>query len=218
MQNNKETQAQQNHKGFTQRILNIDWSEHFPPVLSKQDSPDTEEVRLSDQETVRNFMLQNGDYIFEKCQWQTQFLSEEYSMGKFNYYDGVGDFFAFHAQNKIVGTFVGNVSDWSTYYLRSCAILPEFQGRGYFSKFLMKLFSVLSDNGINRAETEVSPSNIGEIYLFNKLNFNITGYRTSERWGTSIHFTKFLNASHEKSFLDRFCDGVRPQLNQRPTQ
>jgi hypothetical protein len=48
--------------------------------------------------------------------------------------------------------------------------------------------------------------------VFNKLEFNVNGIALSERWGTLIHFTKILNSTGEKVFLDQFCVGTRPQV------
>jgi ribosomal protein S18 acetylase RimI-like enzyme len=205
MQN--ETGKLKKSDGLTKRVLDIDWLNYFPLLLSSH-----EEIRESDHKTVLGFMNQNGNNIFNRSTEENGFMLEKHNPAKTNFYDEAGDFFVFLSHQEIVGTFVGNVSDWSTYYLRSCAIIPEFQGRGYFSKFLQHLISVLKKHGVKRVEGDVSPSNIAEVHLFNKLNFNVTGYRASDRWGSVIHFTKFIDEENEVFFLDRFCDGVRPQL------
>jgi hypothetical protein len=33
----------------------------------------------------------------------------------------------------------------------------------------------------------------------------------SERWGSLLHFTKFLSEKHQKVFLDQFCASIQYQ-------
>jgi hypothetical protein len=95
--------------------------------------------------------------------------------------------------------------------MRSMAILPSFQGQGLFQDFLSHLFNVLKAHGVNRVTGDVSPSNLVSSHIFNKMQFNVTGYTVSDRWGALTQFTKFLNPRTEAVFLDSFCAGIRPQ-------
>jgi len=107
------------------------------------------------------------------------------------------------------------LTERSQFRVRNCSILPAFQGGGRYQSLLRHLISVLGENGIDRIEGDVAPSNLGHIHVLNKLKFNITGFNLSERWGALVHFTHFTNPKPEKVFLDQFCDGVKPQLQKR---
>lgn len=91
-------------------------------------------------------------------------------------------------------------------------MIPEYQGNGNYQKLLLHLLHVLSTHGVERVEGDVAPSNLGHIHVLNKLQFNITGFSISDRWGTMLHFTKFLRKETESLFLNQFCHGVKPQL------
>ena len=195
-------------------MLSLDWADYFPFSLSADTS-----VEVSDIESFISFVTQNYENLFGG---ENGFPIEDFTPQKLRYYQEAGDFFAFVSKNRTVGIFVGTTTDWSTYYLRTAAILPEHQGHAYFGRLLARLFDILAEAGVQRVEGDVSSGNLKQIHTFNKLQFNITGYRVSDRGGL-IHFTKFLSKQHEARFLKQFCackpqqDSTEPQLERRTT-
>src|SRR6185503_19487640 len=101
--------------------------------------------------------------------------------------------------------------DWSTYHIRFCAFLPEYQGRQLLQRFFPTFFRILKQAGVERIETETSPSNLAIMHIMNRFHFNVTGTLMSERWGALVRFTKFLDEESERVFLQQFCTGIKYQ-------
>lgn len=144
----------------------------------------------------------------------TGFIQEEFTPQKIRYYQSASDCFLIFDGSRAVGCVIGGCLDWSTFYLRYVVVLPEYQGRGIWKSVLRLLLQVLSVSGVDRFEIETPSSNLIEVHLFNQLQFNLTGFKVSERWGTMAHFTKFLNKKNEKAYIEQLCTGIAPQLDQ----
>jgi hypothetical protein len=128
------------------------------------------------------------------------------------YYRAAGDFFEFVHDGCTVGLLIGTPIDWGSYYIRSAAALPRYQGKQIIQRFFPVLFEQLKRAGVERVEADTSPSNMATMHLLTRLRFNMTGTVLSERWGANVRFTKFLDAASEAVFLDQFCSGVKYQL------
>ena len=178
---------------LSKEFYGISWEDYFPRNLAPGSS-----VELSNFEEFSEFLKKH----------EARSLDEKTRVA---YYRIAGDYFAFRHEGVLAGVFVGTPVDWSTYYLRYALILPEFRLKGLWQGFLTHFLSVLKKYGIERVEGDVSPSNLGQIHTFNKMQFNITGMQVTERWGTVLKFTKYLSGASESQFLDRFCEGVQPQ-------
>jgi hypothetical protein len=114
-----------------------------------------------------------------------------------------------------VGLLVCTPLDWSSYYVRSAALLPEYQGRQAIQHFLSGvLFPELAFAGVERVELDTSPSNLAMMHIATRLRFNPTGTLLTERWGALVHFTRYLTADGERVFLDKFCEGPRYQTRE----
>lgn len=193
---------------LSEKIWGIHWNEHFPYKINDDDIT----AHHSSFEEFGAFAADNFSRIFENDKYPTSFLWLEHSPFKMRYYKEVGDFFIFKHGNKTIGGFVGNPIDWSSYYVRSFALLPEYEGRHIVFLFLKHFFKILEFHGIERVEADTSPSNTTIIQLTSRLRFNIAGTLLSERWGALTHLVKFFSKKHETVFLQQFCAGVRPQL------
>lgn len=135
---------------------------------------------------------------------------------KARYYDFAADFIEFERQGETIGLLIGAPTDWSTYYIRSAAVLPEFQGRQFIQHFFSRvLFGFLGAAGVERVELDTSPSNVAMMHIVTRLRFNVTGTLLTERWGAQTHFTKFLHPEREEIFLRQFCSGIKYQLRER---
>lgn len=202
-----QNEASLEKKSFSSRIYGIDWSKYFPLKIA-----DDEEIRMVDYTTAMNFVKENHAEIFELEQWGNPFFKEELTAAKQCYYEEVADCFLFYKGDLCYGLHIGNPIDWASYYIRYSALKKEFRNQGRSQAFTNYLINTLRENSIARIEIDIAPSNLPNIHIHNKLQFNINGITLSERWGALLHFTKILNPAGEKVFLDRFCVGNRPQI------
>jgi hypothetical protein len=134
------------------------------------------------------------------------------------YYRAAGDFFEFVHEGRTVGLLIGTPIDWGSYYIRSAAALPSYQGKKVIQRFFPVLFEHLKRAGVERVEADTSPANMATMHLLTRLRFNMTGTVLSERWGAHVHFTKFLDEASEGVFLEQFCSGVKYQLRERRSE
>ncbi len=189
-------------------IWNINWNDYFPFNINQKGFV----AEYSTHEEFSAFAKVHFARVFRQDSYQTSFLWSESGTAKTRYYKEAGDFFVFKMNQKTIGGFVGTPIDWSSYYLRSFALLPEYEGHQILSLFLKHLFKCLEEVGVERIEGDTSPSNLTIIQILTRLRFNITGMTLSERWGSQLRLSKFLSTKHEQVFLDQFCFGARPQL------
>jgi GNAT superfamily N-acetyltransferase len=132
------------------------------------------------------------------------------------------DVFLFRVKEETVGLVLAHPTDWSTYYVRSTALLAEYRARGVLPRFLEHFYGPLRKVGVERIETDVSPSNQPVIRLHIREGFVVTATSTSERWGALVHFTKFLGEESENIFLRQFCispvlSGITPNEKRSPS-
>ena len=192
---------------FSKGIWNIDWDEHLPFALST----DGTTVEYSTFERASSFLAAHLAAIVEEEPSASPFLQRATTEAKTRYLRQNADYFEFKDGDVTAGMMICTPVDWSTYYIRLTAILPEYHGRKLPQRLLPKLFEVLKGAGVERVETETSPSNLAVMHIMNRFRFNVTGTVLSERWGALVRFTKFLDDESEQVFLRQFCTGIRYQ-------
>jgi hypothetical protein len=116
------------------------------------------------------------------------------------------DAFLFRARSRVVGLLLANPVDWSTYYMRSVAVLPEFRERRLLTRFMERSYEPLRKAGVERIEGECSPANTPMMRMLVGQGFLVTSMANSERWGSTVRFTKFLTDDHEAVFLRQFSN------------
>lgn len=195
---------------FSSRLYGINWQEHFPKQLNEEIS-----VRLGSWDEASTFYQDHSREIYQEDKYPNDFLANESHSSKERYYKEMGDFFLFCQGKDVVGVFVCNPIDWSSYYLRNCSILPSFQGKKIYQKFINHLLEVLHKHKLHRLEVDISPANLTQVHIHNKFQFNVTGQWITERWGALLHLTKFLARKPETVFLKQFCHGIRPQIEKQ---
>lgn len=123
---------------------------------------------------------------------------------------------------RTVGLLIGHPLDWSTYYWRSVALLPEHRARGVLAQIMERTYAPLAAAGVERVEGECSPTNAPMMRTLVKLGFVVTATTNSERWGATVRFTKFLCDEAEEVFGRQFCRvrarGVQAQGTIHPLQ
>jgi len=121
------------------------------------------------------------------------------------------DVFAFRHDGRIVGTWLSHPTDWSSYYLRNVAFLPEYQGRGLSAALFRALRGPLAAAGVARIESDVSPTNVPSLRVNLAEGFVVTGTQNTERWGTFVRLTYFVSPDAESVFVRQFS-GVATKL------
>jgi hypothetical protein len=198
-------------RSFSHDLWGIDWQSLLPITLAD----DGLVAEYSNFEACTPFIAANYASIFDEQPGASAFSNNRPHPAKARYYELTGDFIKFSLGGEPIGLFVGMPSDWSSYYVRSAAMLPEHQGRHAPQAFFRALFPVLAKHGVERVELDVSPANAAMMHIVTRLRFNATGTTLSERWGALIHFTKFLADDCEDIFMKQFCGGVKYQLRER---
>ena len=195
---------------LSKTLWGLDWAAELPLSLARDGSVT---VHLGTFDGSLPFVREHYSAIFEQ-QTSSPFSLGNFTEAKAKYYREVGDFFEFRSRDRMVGLLVCTPTDWSSYYLRSAAILPEFQGRNLMQRLFPKMFEILKRVGVERVEADTSPANFAVIHTLARLRFNVTGTLLSERFGTCVHLTKFLDPPSEHTFLRQFCSGVMYQLRE----
>jgi RimJ/RimL family protein N-acetyltransferase len=190
-------------------LWGIDWASHLPIDLG-----DGVTVHFSSFDECVPFVREHYARIFQQDD-SSPFTQTHSEPTKERYYRLAGDFFAFRLHGETIGLLVGTPSDWSTYYIRSAAILPEHLGKGVIPGFLPSMFEILKAAGLERVEADTAPSNLAVMRILTRLSFNVTGTVLTDRWGAHVHLTRYLANDREEIFLRQFCSGVRWQLQGR---
>ncbi len=193
---------------LSELLWQIDWTEHLPFEVTSGIV-----VHASTFERSTPFIREHYQTIFEENE-ESPFAAR-LAGRKERYYRVAADFFEFKDGEATVGLLIGTPVDWSTYYIRSAAALPKYQGKKIIQRFFPKMFDVLREAGLERVEADTSPSNMATLHLLTRLRFNPTGSLLSDRWGAMVHFTRFLGEQSEDVFLRQFCTGVGYQLRER---
>ncbi len=181
------------------RLWDLDWGTILPLDL------DGVRVTYESFEDARPFIEANYRSIFNV---DGAFYVEAPSLAK-QRFTAEMDLFVFRHEAQIVGVVGGHPSDWSTYYWRTAALLPEFRARGAITKFCEHSYEQLRRVGVNRIELDTCPGNRATMSLFLAQGFVVTSTAASERWGFTIRFTKFLNEQPEGVFRRQFLDVPR---------
>lgn len=194
---------------MSEMLWGLRWTEHLPLSIC-----DGITVNASSFDRALPFVLGHYAEIFEE-DGEGPFGRSRLGSNKERYYRLAGDFFEFKDGDKTVALFIGTPVDWSTYYIRSAAVLPEYQRRGLMLAFMPEFLRQLAAAGIERVEAETAPSNFATLTILTRLGFNVTGTTLSDRWGALLQLALFLDKSCEEVFLRQFCTGVRYQRRDR---
>jgi hypothetical protein len=190
-------------------LWGIDWSTLLPV-----DCGEGVVATLSNYDACAPFVRAHYARIFQD-DGASPFASARLDPLRERYYRLAGDFFEFKCEGETIGLIVGTPADWSSYYIRSAAILPEYGRKNLIHGLLPLLFETLKAAGIERVEADTSPSNFIVLNILTKLKFNVTGTLLTDRWGAHLHLTRHLAEEREDVFLRQYCSGVRYQLQGR---
>jgi RimJ/RimL family protein N-acetyltransferase len=190
---------------LSQRLWDLDWSKILPWELD-----DEVTIEHATFEDASPFIRAHYGEIFGSA--DGRFVAEPMTPAKRRFCSEM-DFFVFRsklrqreeAEDGIIGVFSAHPTDWSTYYLRSAAYLRDYRGRHYNTTITERICEVLRDRGVGRVEVETSPTNAPSVRILVNLGFVVTSTSTSERFGSLVRFTKFLQDDLGAAFARQFC-------------
>jgi hypothetical protein len=194
---NERLEAGTHEQSLSRRLWSLDWRCVLPWSF--------EEVRVevASFEDSMPFMREHYASIFGSQGGESRFLSSPMTEAKRRFCND-SDVFLFRAAGRTVGLLMANPTDWSTYYMRSVAVLPEFRERRLLTRFMEQSYGPLRDAGVERIEGECSPANAPMMRMLVGQGFLVTSTANSERWGATVRFTKFLSDEAEGVFLRQF--------------
>ena len=182
---------------LSRRIWDLDWSSELPwDIDGVIVEPGTFDDALA-------FMREHYARIFGDG--QGRFFSEEMTEAKRRFGEEM-DVLLLREEGKAVGLCTAHPSDWSTWYLRTFALVPEVRERRLCTIFGARLMEVLRRVGVARFEAECSAANVPMLRTFTSLGFVPTSMSNSERWGMTLRFTKYLREDAEEVFHRQFLN------------
>lgn len=181
---------------LSERVLGLTW-----------DTMDLGDGLVAVPDRARALEFVQGHYarIFGHDKRSTHFYDEPSTPAKKRFIDEM-DVYTFCRGDSVIGISMGHPADWSTYYFRTIAVLPEEQSRGVSRTFLRRALSRLSEAGVRRAEGECNPTNVPMQRFLASEGFLVTGSVASERWGLVLRLTKFLDPDAQAAFARAFSN------------
>jgi hypothetical protein len=191
----------------SRRLWGLDWTRELPRVAGDF----TIEAGTFDE--AYPFMREHYPTIFDGDA-AARFFAEEMTEAKLRYLRDA-DAFIFRAEGRVAGICLAHPSDWSTYYVRTMAFLPELRRRGAATALDAVFGDVLPKVGVDRYEAETSIANRPMMEGLLGWGAVVTGTVTSERWGAMVRLTRFLDRAPEDVFRRQFVFGGKPEINPR---
>lgn len=189
------------------RLWDVDWRAFVPRAVD-----DAISIELGTTDEAQAFIVEHLPEIFDGA--SANFLAEKMTSAKRRFFEEM-DAFLFRSDERVIGLALGHPTDWSTYYVRTLAVLPEVRQRGLRPAFSEFIFEPLRAAGVERVECHTSPANIIMLRGLLTDGFVITSTENSERWGTMLGLTKFLSSAastvFDRQFISVPASGRHPQ-------
>lgn len=190
---------------LSQQLWNINWADHVPARLASSNLVVSE---VSHEQATAFLRRANAHVFGEQGPWAAQRQRED-PAAKQKYFEVACDAFGFWDDESLIGLFIGNPTDWSSYYMRWLCVAPEFQKKRVSTEFLQMLFRILRAAGVARVECETAPNNTAGTAGLTSLGFRVAGMSLSERWGALTRLYKHLDEQAEGAFVEAFCSASR---------
>ncbi|MBK8902136.1 MAG: GNAT family N-acetyltransferase [Anaerolineaceae bacterium] len=115
------------------------------------------------------------------------------------------EYFVFYTTaNEPVGFSMGKVVNGQTFFMEWSGILPAYQRRGLYSRFLDVLIPYLQALGIDRVTSNHMGNNRPVLIAKLKAGFIITGMTLDERHGMLVWLARFLSPERQHGFESAF--------------
>ena len=133
-----------------------------------------------------------------------RFLGDPLTSAKRRFGDEM-DVLMLRSAGATIGLLAAHPLDWSTYYMRTVALLPEFRDRRLLTRLMHLTYEPLRAAGVERIEGDCSPANTPMMRMLVNEAFLVTSTINSERWGSMLRFTKFLREEAQEVFARQYC-------------
>jgi hypothetical protein len=183
---------------WSSRLWDLDWAQVLPWRFEDV------AVESTSFDAALPFVQQHYGRIFGSGGSEARFLKDPLTETKRRFGSEM-DVIQFRAPEGVVGILMGHPTDWTTYYMRTVAILPEYRERRLLTRFMERSYAPLRAVGVERIEGECSPANLPMMRMLIGQGFMMTSTANSERWGYIARFTKFLREEAEVAFNRQFC-------------
>ena len=186
------------------RWLDLDWRRHLPWRIGHVD------VVHGTADHALAFIGAHYGALFDTAADEDRWLREPMTAAKRRFLDDA-DVFVFRDGDRTVGIQIAQPTDWSTYYLRSTALLPAYQAHDLATDLCLRMMAPLRDAGVTRLECETAPTNTACMRAVIRLGFVPTATHNTDRWGTLVRFTRYLDDSADEIFRAQYCAGTWPR-------
>ncbi len=183
---------------LSKQIWGLDWREILPWQF------DETEVVSGTLADAMPFIAEHYGKIFGAADQQVRFFHEPMTDAKRRFTE-MSDVFLFRAEGRPFGVMIAHPTDWSTYYVRTTAFLPEQRNRHIMTRFVQRIYEPLIAAGVSRMEADTAPSNLAVQKILHGLEWMVTGTTNSERWGLMLRQTKLFREDAKSAFLQQFC-------------
>jgi hypothetical protein len=186
-------------------LWGLDLSRGLPRVLSHDGITAT----TGDLTRVRTFLAEEFPSFAEEALGATP--CESIVDAKRWYLRAACDAIELRHEGRTIGVLVGAPEDWSSYYIRTFAVIQTYQRPALIRRFGREcVFDPLRLHHVERVVADTSPANLAMSRCFSELHFHVTGHQLSDRWGPLVRYTRFLDPACEAAFLKRFA-GTAPE-------
>jgi GNAT superfamily N-acetyltransferase len=190
-------------ESLSMRWWSLDWRAHLPVTFG---AITVELATLADAEAFIGEQYPRMFAAADGASWLANPMTE----AKRRFYRDA-DIFLFREGDRAVGLQIGHPTDWSTYYVRTVALLPDHRGRGLLAGLTAHVASVLAGVGVERLEGDIPPTNTANLLAQMRLGYVATGTLNSERWGLVVRMTKYLRDDADAAFRRQFCAFTWPR-------
>jgi len=183
---------------LTQNLWNLDWKNYLPFQVGEYS------FNLSSYEEFCELRSKEGSFLITSENVRTNLLEETSLYSKEKFLENHCDIFSMKKGEEVVGICICNVLDWSSYYVRYLFVAEEHRFHNlnnHFSEFLER---TCSKHGVDKLVCEVSPANTKQVSRLSRIGWTPTGSSLSERFGSHILMTKFLNKNAQRVFNENF--------------
>ncbi|HVJ91899.1 MAG TPA: GNAT family N-acetyltransferase [Labilithrix sp.] len=192
---------------MSKRLWDLEWSEHLPWTIdgvSVEQGTSEDALAFIEAHYAGIFGVQSERFVLEKMtEAKRRFWAEM-------------DIFLFRLGGKTVGLSAGHPSDWSTYYIRTLALLPAARERRFATDFTDALGNTLAKVGVVRVDAECSPTNTPIMRLLLRLGYLVTATTNSDRWGALVRLTKFFGDDAANAFRRQYIYDPTFQMKDTP--